>query len=751
MPQMARESREIRKGRAIRRLRWVLLGAAVLAVATVVALLVASRSGRPAASQEEDDETSFEPSGELVTVGEGFERTFSEGDRPLFTVRGDRYSVDREGIVYLDGVEVTIYQEDGSRYVIEGAKGRFDIERREGRLGGGVRLSTPAGVSATMRQLHVRDQGASLASQGQVVLTLGDAYEGRADKLWIVPDRRLVHLRDEVEIRGLAGKAEGFRLRARDVLLDPRQESFRADGDAVLSRRGEVIRARRISAFFDVETHEVQSLRARWDVSARFDRQGTLAEIGGSEVLEENNGNEAGQVPSRVLIECEDLVMILDPEKREAREVNIEGGPRGVARLTSVEEGTGTRRLLEAVRITAALEGGQPVQVEAEERVLLAILAKPPEGAEGDEGGGSTIPSAARRATGDRAVADFGREGVMSSVELTGDVVVADGTLEATGGKGVYDVLLERAELSGGVVLTDGGSRASGERGVFDLREGRAELFGRPAVAETEAVRMEAPRLIYARADGLVHGTGGVRARLDEADDSVLGGSPIARGDGPVWVEAEEGFFREQPRGFLFKGRVRAWRGDDLLVADELRGDETEDLVVATGDVRTLWVPEGDAGEEQSPSADGAEPAGRAPLEVRSTKLVYRKALGLLVYTGGVVVSQESRTLACRDMDVDLSEGGGVEELRCSGDARVEDPAEGRTLLGDFLRYRPGSRVVEVTAAEGAKVSMRDRDGNVLEGARMTYDVDSGRVQVFGRAGEAAPEAAAESGGGEGR
>jgi lipopolysaccharide transport protein LptA len=218
-----------------------------------------------------------------------------------------------------------------------------------------------------------------------------------------------------------------------------------------------------------------------------------------------------------------------------------------------------------------------------------------------------------------------------------------------------------------------------------------------------------------------------------------------------VWVEAEEGFFREQPRGFLFKGRVRAWRGDDLLVADELRGAEPEDQLVATGDVRTLWVPEAEAVEDRKPPGDGAGSAGQAPLEVRSKELVYRKSRGLLVYTGGVVARQEERTLACRDMEVDLAEGGGVAELRCSGDARVEDPIEGRTLLGDLLRYRPDTRVVEVTAAGGAKVRMRDRDGNVLEGARMTYDVDSGRVQVFGRAGDAAPAAAAENGGGEGR
>jgi lipopolysaccharide export system protein LptA len=342
---------------------------------------------------------------------------------------------------------------------------------------------------------------------------------------------------------------------------------------------------------------------------------------------------------------------------------------------------------------------------------------------------GSAIPEEERRATGDRAVADFGADGVLGSIALTGDVKLSSGALRASGRRGVYDALGDHAELEGGVVLTDDGVEATGERGVFDLRRDRGELFGRPAVVETDRGRMEAPRLRYTRADGLAHGTGGVRARLEEAEDSALGGTPLGRGDGPVWVEAEEGTFRDQPRTFLFQGRVRAWRGDDLLVANELRGDEPEDRLVATGDVRTLWVPEKEGAE-----AGEAE----APLEVRASELVYRKSRRLLTYTGGVVARQEGRTMACREMELELAEGGGVAELVCAGAARVEDPVQGRTLVGERLLYHPDRRVVEVEAAAGGKVTMKDREGNVIEGPRMIYDLDADRVQVVGRAGEAA-------------
>lgn len=748
---MAEQSREKRKGRAIRRLRWVVLAATVGVVTAVTGFYLAGRREPPEPVADPGTEE-LEPTGELVTVGEGFERTFTEGDRPVFTVRGERYAVDRSGIVSLEGVEITVFQEDGSAYEVTGAEAEFDVEEREGRLTGGVRISTPAGVEATMEELWVRDRGRLLASQGpergRVHLFLGDAYEGTAEKLWVAPHRRLVHLRDDVDVRGVAGAAAGFRLRGENVILDLSRNTVEASGAAILRRPGEIVRARRIVAFLEEETHEVRFVRARWDVWARLNSRGTLGEMGpAEEATDEGDGLDL----SRLIVECEDLGLLLGSGGRQVQEAEIQDGPRGIATLTAIDAGDTVRHVLKAPRITADLEDGRPVRAEAEGGVVLSAVERTEEPVAGD--GPPAIREDERRATAERAVAGFGPAGDLRSVELTGGVTLTQGSLEATGARGVFHPAEDRGELLGDVVVTDEGLEATGERGVFDLREDSGELSGRPAVVVGEQGRMEGPTVTYDRAEGLVHGSGGVRARLDRAEDSPLGGTPLGstrRGpDGeavPLRVEAEEGFFRDRPRAFLFRGSVRAWRGDDLLLADSLRGDEAEGRLTATGDVRTLFVPEeGGARDGEPEGGDGGagEPGLGAPLEVEAEELVYHRRERLLVYTGEVVAEQEGRTVSCRTMDVTLAEGGGIDELVCTGDVRVIEPEEGRTLAGERAVYRPEERTVVVEAGEGGRVVLRDRQGNEIDGLRMEYDLDSGQVRVTGPDGSAGtPDAA---------
>ena len=94
-------------------------------------------------------------------------------------------------------------------------------------------------------------------------------------------------------------------------------------------------------------------------------------------------------------------------------------------------------------------------------------------------------------------------------------------------------------------------------------------------VVTSDRGRIEAPRMVYNTDQQIVNARGGVRALLQKVEETALAGTPLAKGEGPVHVESQEAFWRQQPSSFMFRGDVRAWRGDNLLLAPELRGDKS--------------------------------------------------------------------------------------------------------------------------------------------------------------------------------
>lgn len=348
-----------------------------------------------------------------------------------------------------------------------------------------------------------------------------------------------------------------------------------------------------------------------------------------------------------------------------------------------------------------------------------------------------TLKGPLRRVTGAQAVMGFTADG-------------SPGELAIAGGEE-------------GVMLTDGSDgsfEARGDRATFDLAADKGELTGEPTVTvTTERGRLEAPRILYTRASGIVQGSGGVRARLIETEASALDGTPLGRdaaaaGNGganePIRIEAEEGFFRDEPRSFLFRGAVRAWRGTSLLVADELRGDDADGRLTATGSVRTLWTPADDDREERE----------QGPLEVTADRLVHTQSddragtAGSLVYSGDVTATRDGRILSGDEMDVILDgDGGGgsdVERIVAVGSVRIRDPAQGRDLRGGRAEYDVGTQVIVVTAAPGGTVTMKDKEGNQIQGPRMIYEIDADRVRVLGAEGAAAAPTDEGDEGGEG-
>ncbi|HLI55620.1 MAG TPA: LptA/OstA family protein, partial [Actinomycetota bacterium] len=264
----------------------------------------------------------------------------------------------------------------------------------------------------------------------------------------------------------------------------------------------------------------------------------------------------------------------------------------------------------------------------------------------------------------------------------------------------------------------------------------------------------------------IVNARGGVRALLQKVEETALSGTPLANGQGPVHVESQEAFWRQQPSSFIFRGDVRAWRGENLLLAPELRGDKAADQLNATGGVKTIWYPTSEQAARTSPSpaatapgtagakapaaASGTGTGGKpSPIHASASDLQYQQKEGVLIYTGNVRVDQEGKTLTCQRMEVVLGADHQAKTMTCTGDTKLNDPKAGRRIDGQKALYVTSQRQIEIT---GEPVVMNDKDGNQVRGKRVLYYLDGGRAVVQGQEGDVpaspiVPKAPAKPGG----
>jgi LPS export ABC transporter protein LptC len=721
----------MRRSRAIRRLRWLVLLAMFGAVVAVVLLYMSGRDDPAGGGDSVDDieSRSLEPTGEMEVVGEGFERTVTEENRQLFTIRGERYSLNREGVVFLEGVEVVIYRDEGGEYQVRGDRARFEVEQQQGRIAGGVRVTAPDGLNLTTESLVVTRGAREIRSRQPVAFELGEEYHGTAEGLraWIEPRR--YELQGLVEIDSRPGAEEPLHIQAKGLILDRNRSLLRSRDWAILKRRGERLSALEMHFFFAEDERTLLFVRAERKVSG-------LLRSGGSVDLE-------GVDARRIGFRAGKMTLLMSEDGRHPRQLDLEGQHGVRPQVYTLGPPSAARYRLSAPTITAWFDdAGNASRALAEgpaDRDVVLVMLEPGERGVDEAGlGAQPTPEEEEAGAGSREPEAEAEEAAEAAGPTRRRALARQAEASFTA-----DGELREVEMRVGVVLEDDQLLAEGDRGVFRVMEEQAELQGNPAVATGEQGVLEAPRILYTRDSGLVHGAGGVRARIDEARESPLAGSPLARGDGPVMVEAEQGYLRDKPRTFLFVGNVRAWRDDDLLVTEELRGDEAEDRLTATGGVRTLWNPEADEGGPCG--GDSARGRGdQAPIEVTSDSMVYRQGERLLVYTGTgdrrVRAEQDGRTIVSREMELTLAQEGGLERLVATGAVEVDapppadDPDEaGKHLTGERAVYDPEARTIDVTAAEGGKVTLKDGDGNVVEGPRMEYDIDTDRVRMVGR------------------
>ncbi|HRC88278.1 MAG TPA: hypothetical protein PK413_22035, partial [Thermoanaerobaculia bacterium] len=295
------------------------------------------------------------------------------------------------------------------------------------------------------------------------------------------------------------------------------------------------------------------------------------------------------------------LVGYFKPGSRDLDHLELSGPAIEPALVLTRAPGEAPRRLL-ASRLIGSFQGGALSRAEAVGGVRLAELRREPpdedwthftpsadtdsldaegEDEEEDEPGEQAGPlqgvsldisprpfdsfeeDALRVATAPRAEAVLGAEGGLVEVLLTGEVWIRDQRYTA-----------------------------QGNQARFDYANGVGEFLGTPATVVASQGEIKAPRFLYTERSGLLFASGGTRSQLkqDPKGGAGLAAGPLGKGEGPVWVESQEAFFRQSDRTFLFRGKVKAWRGENLLRADEMQGDEASGRLSAKGNVNTLVI-----------------------------------------------------------------------------------------------------------------------------------------------------------------
>ena len=648
-----------RKYAPIERLRRGLLVLLLLLAAVVAAVYLRRERPTPTPRPSSEQLLAETRGGDVVLAGEGFEYQHTEEGRVVFFLRASQITSSREGAFRLRDVRVEVEREEGEAYVVLSDEAVYRIEESEAQLSGNVRVQSARGMELRSDRLDLVRGGSALESAGEVRFEMGDAYRGRSDKLTYHLGRERLRLEGKVRVASRRGleTEESGSLRADEVVIERQERLVRAQGSVELRRGDSVLTARRLSVTLAEDERTVEFVRAQWDV------EGTLRPETG------------GDFRTTVVFAADQLSLAFADDEPQRVELESEKGRRPV-RLDTRDD-AGLERQIRAPYLTADFLAGEISLVRAYDGVTI-----------------------------DEALA-FAPDDPVRAVCAQWVLVSFD---EEEGG-------VEEMVLQNDVDYRQQGLQATGRR--IDARPTGLELTGEPAVLRSDQGELEAPRIVWVEATGEVRAVQGVQAVFPGDGRFSL----IGDGSGrlPIRLLAREAGWSEEPAEFRFSGEVRAWQGENYLLADRLVGDRDGDRLTASGRVKTVVRP-----RSQDPPEGGATER-RPPVEVTAESLVYRRSERQVSYRQGVRAHETGRTMSCDEMDAWLGAGDRFERLVCSGQMVLENPADGHTLRGDRAVYEPGRGRVEVT---GQPVVMTNRDGAELSGPVVIYDLDSGAAEV---------------------
>lgn len=652
----------LRAERPYRRLRRILLVLGVAGILVVILLLLAYNVGK-SGSVATDPSTSVTTQG-AVSVAEKVRYSHSSGGVKIFEVWAENQRLDDQGVSHLEGVRVEFFRQDGASYVVTSRKATLDERTLAALFEGEVEVRGWRSLELDARAIDISRGGRIINSRGAVDIRWldesgGQYIEGRASEMRVDREQDSILLSGGVHLRTVPGIQPVIRLDAQRLAYNRREALIRALDEVNLTRGTQQLSCRALTLFLKEDQRTLKLARARFGV------EGSMISPGDDGGL--TRVRYRGELLEMRPADADPSIRFIDLRRGDEPPVEIHViSPEGVAQRLVADSVSARTADDELNQIEAKTETGASVS-------LTEYLDFPQ-------------PFILRRACADRLVAAFDGRGGLSQLFLESQVEMRDRQRQLTGGdRATYNAVGDRLEITG--------------QGV-EIYDERGDLY--------------APKLVLQGDKGILEATGGVEATLRDAAESALAGTPLGQGQGPIRVQSKTATWTETPPAFVFDGDVRAWQGDNLVLASQLRGDQAKSEMAASGGVTTLWTPRGGS--------------VKRPVEVKAGTMTYRENQGVLVYSGKVKLTSDQRKLDCDEMTVELGPGGqDAERMICDRDVVLIDPVGGKRVTGDRANFLIAADLIEVL---GDEVIMENADGSRLRGEYLRYDVASGSSRL---------------------
>jgi lipopolysaccharide export system protein LptA len=285
---------------------------------------------------------------------------------------------------------------------------------------------------------------------------------------------------------------------------------------------------------------------------------------------------------------------------------------------------------------------------------------------------------------------------------------------------------LKEVKQSGNYAFRDGDRNASSQESVYVAAAQGVTLTGRPEIWDAES-RARCERLYFDLHNDTAEGTGRVQATHLETGNQRPGG----QAPDPTNVLADRMVAQQRSQLVHYEGRVRAWRGADVVESSSLEVYRVAKRLSSGSQVLTSHLQPASY-EAATPRSSGTSRRETRPLTVRADFLEYFDEGSKASYRGHVKLQAETTTMEGDKMDVYFSRLGTnqeseVERAMAEGHVVVVQP--GRRATGEHGEYFAGPGRIVLT---GGPPNIRDVEKGFTTGQRLTVFVHDDRLLVEG-------------------